>query len=103
MKWIFLCKFVILFSVQTHKLPFPNVGTITHVKVALEAEGGIKTRKRRSLETKTKRLLDGWTLEDVSANVKYKSNNLHLARKHSRIFAIVFRQVTSVSGGISLD
>jgi len=78
------------------------VGTIISVKVALEAEGGIKTRKRRSLETKTKRLLDGWTLEDVSNNVKYKCNNLHLARKDSRIFAINFRQVSSASGGLSL-
>ena len=67
-------KFVILFSVQTHHLPFPDVGTISSVKVALEAEGDIKTRKRRSLETKTKRLLDGWTLKNVSANVEYISN-----------------------------
>ena len=76
MNWIFLYKFVILFSVQTHKLPFPDVGTITSVKVALEAEGDIKTRKRRSLETKEKRLLDGWTLKDVSANVKYILSNI---------------------------
>jgi len=47
------------------------VGTISSVKVALEAEGDIKTRKRRSVETKAKRLFDGWTLENVSVNVKY--------------------------------
>ena len=69
--WLFVCKFVILCRVQSHNLPFPDVGTITSVKVALEAEGDIKTRKRRSLETKTKRLLDGWTLENVSANAEY--------------------------------
>ena len=72
MNWIFLCKFVIIFSVQTHHLPFPNVGTISSVKVALESEGDIKTRKRRSLETKMKRSFDGWTLENVSAKVKHK-------------------------------
>ena len=63
-------KFVILFSVQTHHLPFPDVGTISSVKVALESEGDIKTRKRRSLETKTKRSFDGWTLKNVSPNVE---------------------------------
>jgi len=47
------------------------VGTISSVKVALEDEGDIKTRKRRSLGTKTKRLFDGWTLNDVRANVKH--------------------------------
>ena len=81
--WLFVCKFVILCRVQSHNLPFPDVGTITSVKVALEAEGDIKTRKRRSLETKTKRLLDGWTLENVSANAEYISNNNHLAQKYA--------------------
>ena len=87
LSWIALDvgKFVILFSVQTHHLPFPDVGTISSVKVALEAEGDIKTRKRRSLETKTKRLLDGWTLKNVSANVEYINNNNHLARKNALI------------------
>ncbi|XP_020620509.1 astacin-like [Orbicella faveolata] len=64
-------------DVQTHKLPFPDVGTISSVKVALEAEGDIKTRKRRSVETKAKRLFDGWTLENLALDgVSYGGGEL---------------------------
>ena len=74
------------------------MGTITSVKVALEAEGDTKTRKRRSLETKTKRLLDGWTLANVRADAEYISNDNHLARKYALILIrghYLFREADS--------
>ena len=75
------------------------MGTITSVKVGLEAEGDIKTRKRRSLETKTKRLLDGWTLENVSAKLKHINNSLHLTQKYVRTLNVLHRTL-SVPPGI---
>jgi len=69
-------------DVQTHNLPFPNVGPISSVKVALEDEGDIKTRKRRSLGTKTKRLFDGWTLEDLTLDgVSYGGGELDVGEE----------------------
>ena len=71
------CSF---FSNEAHKLPFPNVGTISSIKVALVNKGGTPsgTRKRGFIADWTngkwipkheKRFLfstDGWTLESVS-------------------------------------
>lgn len=55
-------------SIQKFYIPFPNVGTISSVQVALEAEGDVPGKKRRSIEKgrKMKRWFNGWGLENVS-------------------------------------
>ncbi|KAL9955229.1 hypothetical protein ACROYT_G036521 [Oculina patagonica] len=57
-------------DIQKFYIPFPNVGTISSVQVALEAEGDVPGKKRRSIEKgrKMKRWFNGWGLENVNVD-----------------------------------